>query len=325
MLKNKNLKNLLLGFIFVIASSIITSGCGMTVSADDAGKKAQEYLTKFILKDGVKSEVSQVKDENGFYTVALKVLKDGEQVDKVKVYVTKDGENLSLGPIFNMKTAPPSAEKQQEEKLKDIPKKDKPSVELFVMSGCPFGLQAEAAFMPVMKALGDKVDFTPRYVIYSNYQGGGPDYCLDKENKYCSMHGAAEARENVRQICIWTEQKAKWWDYIEKFNKDCQIDSKTLECSKKVAAAVGIDFAKVEFCANSKGNDLLSVEVERNKKFDVAGSPTIVINDTLYEGGRAPNNILAAICNGFNKKPAECDQKIAGGDQAQSTEGGCGR
>ncbi|MDX1920512.1 MAG: thioredoxin domain-containing protein [Candidatus Caenarcaniphilales bacterium] len=324
MLKNKNLKNLLLSFIFVMAASVISGGCGMTVSADDAGKRAQEYLTKHILKDGVKSEISQVKDENGFYTVALKVVKDGEQVDKVKVYVTKDGENLSLGPIFNMKTAPPTAEQAQEEKLKDIPKKDKPSIELFVMSGCPFGLQAEAGFLPVMKLLGDKVDFTPRYVIFSNYQGGGPEYCLDKENKFCSMHGVVEAQEDVRQICIWNEQKPKWWDYIEKFNKDCQIDSKTTECSKKVASAVGVDFAKVESCVKSKGNALLATEVERNKKFDVAGSPTIIINDTLYEGGRSPNNILTAICNGFNTKPAECNQKIAGGDEAQAAQGGCG-
>lgn len=206
----------------------------------------------------------------------------------------------------------------------DIPKKDKPTVELFVMSGCPFGLQAEAAFAPVIKALGDKIDFTPRYVIYGNYQGGGPNFCIDKDNKYCSMHGAEEAREDVRQICIWKDYKDKWWDYIGKFNTKCAIDDKTAECSKSVAKELGIDSAKVEACLKDSGEKLLASEVELNNKYKVEGSPTIIINGAEYKGGRAPNEILASICSSFKNKPEECNKKIEGGDAAPAAQGGCG-
>ena len=300
--------------------------CGCTaVNKDVAGKKAQEYLSKNILKQGIEANVLDVKEENGAYTVSIKIIQEGKEVDKVKVYVTKDGQNLALAPIFNMNKPPATAEQTQKAAAADIPKKEKPEVRLFVMTGCPFGLQAEAAFMPVMKALKDKVDFVPQYIIYSGYQGGGKEYCIDKDSKYCSMHGAEEAREGVRQICIFNEQKEKWWDYVAKFNEKCQINAETPECSKKVAKEVGVDFAKVEKCSSSQSSQLLDKELKAAEKFNASGSPTIVINGSNYEGSRAPNDILTAICSGFTNKPEECNVKLANGDAAPAAQGGCGR
>ena len=37
------------------------------------------------------------------------------------------------------------------------PKKEKPEVELFVMSHCPFGTQIEKGMLPVARLLGDKI------------------------------------------------------------------------------------------------------------------------------------------------------------------------
>jgi glutaredoxin len=316
----------ILNFILIAGLSLSLAGCG-TINKEAASLKAEEYLNKHILKSGIKAKATEVKDENGFYTVAFEVSKDGQVVDKVKVYVTKDGETLSLGPVFNMNKSPNTSENKEAgaAQSSNIPQKDKPLVELFVMSGCPFGLQAEAAFAPVIKALGDKIDFRPSYVIYSEYQGGGPNFCIDKASKYCSMHGAEEAREDIRQICIWKNQKEKWWDYINKFNAKCQINDKTPECSKSISQEVGIDFAKVEACLKDSGEKLLAEEVELNKKYNVEGSPSIIINGTTYNGGRSPNEILASICSGFKNKPEECNKKLEGGDITPAAQGGCGR
>ena len=40
----------------------------------------------------------------------------------------------------------------------EITKTDKPNVELFVMSFCPYGVQAETAMKPVVDLLGDSAD-----------------------------------------------------------------------------------------------------------------------------------------------------------------------
>lgn len=322
------LQKKILNFVLIAVLSLSLTAC-TSISKEAAGLKAEEYLSKYVLKSGIKAKVNEVTEENGFYTVALDISQDEKAVDKVKVYVTKDGRTLSLGPVFDLNKSPDESKKDKPEagssQAQNIPKKDKPVVELFVMSGCPFGVQAEQAFSPVMKLLGDKVDFQPRYIIYAGYGGGGPNYCIDKQNKYCSMHGAEEARENVRQICIWKEQRAKWWTYIDKFNEKCSINDKTPACSKEVAKEVGIDYAKVEACLKNSAEKLLEEEVKISQQKKADGSPTVIINDTPYNGGRSSNDILAAICGGFKNKPKECNQKIAGGDNAPSAQGGCGQ
>ena len=306
----------------VIALGTSLTGCTQ-ITKEAAGLKAEQYLGKYILKDGIKAHAKESKDLNGFYVVTLDVKKDDQVLDNVKVFVTKNGETMSLGPIFNLNQAPPSPEEQKQAAAQGLPKKDKPEVRLFVMAGCPYGVQAETSFAPVIKALGDTIDFTPNFVIYSN---AGEGQCIDKGQKYCSMHGADEAKEDVRQICVWNGQKEKWWDYVSKFNTSCYEKGDFSEaCSKDAAKGAGIDFAKVEKCVKESTNTFLDKEIELGKKYDAQGSPTIIINGTAYQGGRSPNDVLAAICSTFNKKPAACDIKLDGGDKTAQVQGGCGK
>jgi len=44
-------------------------------------------------------------------------------------------------------------------------RKDKPQLDFFVMSFCPFGNQAEDGLGPVARLLGDKVDWRPHYIF----------------------------------------------------------------------------------------------------------------------------------------------------------------
>ena len=40
----------------------------------------------------------------------------------------------------------------------------KPTLELFVMSYCPFGVQAEEKIIPIVKEFGDKIDFKLQFI-----------------------------------------------------------------------------------------------------------------------------------------------------------------
>ncbi len=46
-----------------------------------------------------------------------------------------------------------------------VEKSARPKVEMFVMSFCPYGNQIEDSFLPVVKLLGDKVDWQPHYIV----------------------------------------------------------------------------------------------------------------------------------------------------------------
>ena len=72
-------------------------------------------------------------------------------------------------------------------------KSARPSVELFVMSFCPYGVQAENAMGPVVDLLGSKADIKIRFIATVN--GATPDTVR-------SLHGLSEAKEDLRQLCI---------------------------------------------------------------------------------------------------------------------------
>jgi protein-disulfide isomerase len=190
------------------------------------------------------------------------------------------------------------------------------------MSYCPYGNQAEQVMYPVYQLLKGKAEIEPHYVIYANYQGGGPNYCFDNESKYCSMHGVQEVHQDVRELCIYKYQKDKYWDFLMKVNDACSaqnVDS----CWEAVANSSGIDTGKVKSCYNSEAISLLQNEVDLNKKYGVQGSPTLVINGVEYSGDRTPDAFKQGICSAFNNPPKECNTTLTSSGGATPT-GGCG-
>ncbi|MCX6777954.1 MAG: thioredoxin domain-containing protein, partial [Candidatus Micrarchaeota archaeon] len=153
-------------------------------------------------------------------------------------------------------------------------------------------------------------------------QGGGPQYCLDNESKYCSMHGIQEVHEDVRELCIYKYQKEKYWDFVLKVNTACtsaNVDS----CWEAVANSTGIDTAKVKTCQKDEAIALLQNEVELNTKYGVQGSPALVINGVDYSGSRTPEGYKQGVCSAFNSPPAECNQTLSGSTTSTAS-GGCG-
>ncbi|MCX6801963.1 MAG: hypothetical protein NT067_02510 [Candidatus Diapherotrites archaeon] len=275
------------------------------------------FETASLKDNGYAIEITKVEDLlPDFYTLTFNITKSGSTVQTSKVYVSRDGEKIIFGNAMDLTepiayTAPPAAE---------MPKSDKPNVKMFVMSFCPYGKQAESGLQPVAELLGDKIEFEPHFVIYSNYSSGYPDYCIDKDSKYCSMHGVKEVNEDVRQMCIWKYDKAKFWSYLSKVNATCTIgDIET--CWKTQAEAVGIDTAKIETCFKDEATTLLAAESALNAQYSVQGSPTILVNDTSYEGGRAAENYKLGICGAFNTQPADCNKAL--GAEAGAASGSC--
>ena len=204
-----------------------------------------------------------------------------------------------------------------------IPKADVPTMKLFVMTYCPFGTQALDGIKPAVELLGDKIAVEPHYIIYANYNGGGPDYCLD-DGKYCSMHGIQELNEGVRQLCIYRDQRDKWWDYYALVSKQCTSNNVDT-CWEEHAKTAGIDVDAVKKCYDDEALTLLAEEVALNEKYGARGSPTMVINEVAYQGNRDPESFKSSLCCGFKEgqRPAACDTKLASTGGAAPS-GGCG-
>jgi len=285
------------------------------LSPQKAGEAALSYINESLTeKNLIASLVGEVERKNEVYCFKLSV-----QNQKFDSCISLDGK-LLFPQIIDLTIPLEPLEETENEAMEPILPREIPEVYLYTMSYCPYGNQAEEVMYPVQKLLGKKVKIEPHYVIYSNYHGGGPDYCLDKENKYCSMHGIEELNQDVRELCIYKYQPEKFWDYLMEVNQKCSLqDIRT--CWEKTAKEKGIDTAKIIDCQEKEVLTLLEKEAELNKKYNVLGSPTVIINEAEYKGKRSPEGYKNGICSGFQNPPEECKQTLE--DSTSAATGGC--
>jgi hypothetical protein len=181
--------------------------------------------------------------------------------------------------------------------LSCAPKVDKPVADLYVMSYCPFWLQAEKWYLEVMDKLGKVADVNIKFVQYI-------------------MHGQKEADENVVQYCIQKEQEPKYLKYLKCF---LEADGKWEACKKEAA----IDEKKLNTCVDATKKEYkvdenmkswkqypdFTVEKTEAEKAWVQGSPTFVLNGIKMDKvWRDAKSFADAICSTFKNKPKECEQ-----------------
>ncbi|NCO84619.1 MAG: hypothetical protein COW47_01995 [Candidatus Huberarchaeum crystalense] len=190
-----------------------------------------------------------------------------------------------------------------------VPKADKPKVEMFVMSHCPYGFVGMQTLSPIAQLFGDKIDAKIKFVNYL-------------------MHGEIEKDDNTLIYCIQNLETAKTWAFIDCFTKERN--------SAKCVKNIGLDSTKLNSCINET-NDKYNITVAWNAGgtypkyplnneecaiYGVRGSPTLVINGQTTEGDwRSPEKLKTFICAGFNNPPEECKQKL--GDTGATASGGC--
>jgi len=269
---------------------------GGEVSKDTASKNLLSYLNTVADSEVTLVNVTQ---KSGLYEVVVSY-----KGQSIPVYVTKDGRSYtsSLIPLISDAGSTPSGVKPTE-----VPKNDKPSVELYVFTYCPYGLQMEKAFDSVVKLFGSKIDFKIRQIG--------------------AMHGDYEKTEAVRQLCIEKNYPTKYLQYVNEFALDSSIGacSSNTGCSvplvESLMVKLGIDKVKINSCMTTDGVTMYDAEVKNSNAKGVSGSPTVIINGVDASLSRSPDAIKTAICNAFTTAPAECSQTLST-DQASPGFGG---
>jgi hypothetical protein len=249
----------------------------------------------------------------------LEVKEDEAVLGEFSSYVSQDGrfvfpEGYSLDDAISL----------EESAEVEVTKADRPDIKLFVMSYCPYGLQAQKMFLPVYELLKDKADMGIYFVNYI-------------------MHEKQEIDENLNQYCLQKEQPEKYGDYL-----DCFVQSgNTATCLSQVEA----DQEKLSACTTQTDQEYsiyslysdksswlggyyprFDVNTDLNEKYDVQGSPTIVINDQVVNvNSRSPEGFKNIVCQAFSSEPEECSQLLSeevpsagiGSGVSASSDGSC--
>jgi hypothetical protein len=247
------------------------------------------------------------------YQFEFMILVNGSAVDGGRIFSNEQtfaliNAEFDLNKSVNVSETTKTAYNQSEN----------PAVDLFIMSFCPYGLQAVDVFNEPIQLLEEKINFNMGYIIYQNYASGyglnWEDYCFDKNEQYCSMHGIEELNENVRELCIQKYQKDKFWDYMNLLVADYSVGkvstNNIAEKWQDYATTAGLDISAIESCVANETENLLEEQVMLNQAYGVQGSPTAIINGAKYDGARTPDGFKTAVCSAFLSAPENCETTL---------------
>ena len=295
--------------ILSIALTLIISGCSLKktdtameiLGVEEADAKVEKFINDNLLSAGAKATVVNEGEDYNMYKYKV-ALSTGQEIT---AYMTKDGkkffpqamdieETEKEATDANNNNTPPAA---------NAPKSDKPKVEVYVMSHCPYGTQIEKGIIPVVEALGDNIDFELKFCDYA-------------------MHDKKELDEQLVQHCIQKNEPNKLISYL-----NCFLESGN---SAPCLTSAGINQGNLDSCVDATDKEFKVTEMYNDKstwksgrfpsfnvnaadaqKYGVQGSPTLVINETKITSGRDSASLLKTICSAFNNEPEACSKTLS--------------
>jgi len=284
---------------------------GASISKDAAGNKAVEFIQTSFGADV--SEFTNVTDLGDLYEIIVPY-----QGQDIPVYISKDGKYF-ISSAIDMTSVASNTDSDTTPTPTEVVKSDKPVVEGYFFSYCPYGTQFEKAMLPVYNLLKNKVDFNLVFIG--------------------AMHGEYEKTESLRQICIQKEYgKDKLWAYLGQFLANTNIgncngaDSCLAPYLTTIMKNLSIDEAKIETCMANDAEAIYNADVQKATANGISGSPTFVINGAQVQVARSPESIKQAVCDAFITAPSECSQTLSstaaspgfGSDAGASSGASCG-
>ncbi|MBU4512356.1 hypothetical protein KKD19_03930 [Patescibacteria group bacterium] len=287
----------------------VLTGCSLSktsisLSPEEVKTKAEKFINENLMQPGTTAAVQEVTEEGGLYKLAIN-LGNGQIIDS---FMTKDGKKFfpQVMDIEEIEGKNQAQEGGDTVQPADVVKSDKPKIELFVMSHCPYGTQIEKGILPVVEALGEAIDFELKFCDYA-------------------MHGQKELNEQMRQYCIQKNEPQKLPDYLE-----CFLEVDDSNQSAKCVQQLGINQTNLnqcvaatdkEFQVTEKFNDKATwmngqfpvFEVDKGAvaQYQIQGSPGLVVNSTKVASGRSPAALLTVICSAFNEAPQACSGELS--------------
>ncbi len=287
---------IILVVILGVIGTVLFGWAGL--SSREIKERTEDYINSELMLPGTVARVTNVEKKFGLYKVKVDI-----GTDIIESYVTRDAK-IFFPQAYLMDEVGPFGAEGDGGPLPtlDLPKSDKPEIELFVMSHCPYGTQMEKGILPVVDLLGDKIDFNIKFVNYA-------------------MHGEKEVDEQIKQHCINTEQNEEYLPYLKCFltagDTEACLGESSIDTTKLNTCIEETD-AQYKITENFKNGVNFSgsypsfpIYDAENQAYNVAGSPTLIINGVEAMTDRSPQALLNTICGAFNEQPAECDEILS--------------
>lgn len=181
----------------------------------------------------------------------------------------------------------------------------KKSLDLFVMSHCPFGTKAMLAAKEFADAFGADAMISVHYIGDNN------------NGELKSMHGPDEVTDDLREVCAIQHygKDQKFLEFLACRSKDLKADWK--DCT----GANGIDAGVIQTCVDGEGSKLLTASFQLASKLAIESSPTFLVNNRETFNAQDAAGIATSFCKA-NPGLAACDKQLSAAAPAQAAGGG---
>ena len=189
-----------------------------------------------------------------------------------------------------------------------VPKDKVVTIDLYVMSFCPFGNQAEDVAAKLKKLFGDRIVVKPHFIIYNN------------NGKFSSLHGSQELHEDIREVCVNNIYgPSTWLNFAVAINNACNAQNAD-SCWQGVAKEQNLDVNAIEACYNADFNTIAAQEALGAQIKGVTGSPTTFIDGWFRYDIRNPD-FTKVLCDFMLNPPKDaCGATI----ETPAAQGNCG-
>ncbi len=174
------------------------------------------------------------------------------------------------------------------------------TLELFVMSQCPYGAKAMIAANDVVDHFGKDLTLDVHFI------GSGDQSTLK------SMHGPGEVDEDVRELCAREHYKAdhQYMKYLACRSKDPR-NPEWKPCAKEA----GMDEAVIQACFDGDGKQLLAQDFSMAQAMGIGASPTFISNGRRQFNAVEAGALQKEYCSD-NGDLAACKTEVKAADPA---------
>ncbi len=289
----------------VLIASIFTNGFGLKSkllgkSETQIGNEMLKFVNNNLLQSGTTASLAGASCDSSVDLCNVEFDVNGQSI---KSYVSSDGKIFFPDSIKVEEFQGEQSDSQQSSGAENVKPAEKAKANLFIMSYCPYGLQSQKAMLPVMDLLKEEAEIDINFVNYA-------------------MHDKKEIDENLLQYCLQDKDYDKYVDYLNCFVKDGE--------STKCLESVGVNQEQLNTCIENTDKEYkvtqkynnketwvngtypsFPIEDDLNQKYQVQGSPTLVINGSKVSPARNPEAYKNAICKGFNNPPEDCEETLS--------------
>lgn len=309
--------------IFILIIALLVFGINWIVKkvqSDKMEKSAREIIDYLAeMSGGLTIETWTWKGlgATGMYEMEFTFADDSET--PYTSYITKDGKMIYTGDGYLIEDlrSEMSLENSTDStgsatSTEDISKSATPMLSAFIVSQCPYGVQAQKVMLDAITAAPEIANHLEARYFFSSINA--------ETGEVMAMHGQEEANENVRQICLREEQPKVYWPYVS-----CIVDGGTAETCITTA---GVNANDLNACITDLSRGITYAQEDQNlaDSLGVTGSPTLFINSEQEVtennfGGRTAEGYKTIVCASADNALSFCNQTLS--ETSSAVSGDC--